>query len=165
MIKYREANLRRVEKGDFWQLLKWHNKEFLFIFSGFGMNISNESLKFYFEKRNLISFDFIIETNDGKALGVCSYYNIIMNSRMCEVNLKVYDDRPPFNISTDALKGIKNYLHLELNLRRAQAFVPSYFKNEIKSYEGAGFYKEGALRQRIFHKGDYADLMVYNSML
>lgn len=109
--------------------------------------------------------DFVIEKPNGSLLGVCSYCHICWRGRTCEVDFKVYEDTSPFTSSIDAFKELLKFLRAELNLIRVYSFVPEYLVKETKVYEAAGLFRDGTLRQRIYHKGNYSDLLVYGSML
>jgi len=150
---------------DLSKLWDWHGKEDLYILRGLCEDSSLEAMSIEFQKRFNFYIDFIIENNFGEAMGVCSYYNVEWVNRLCEINLKIYEDKEPFSTTIDALLALKKFLCLNLNMRRIHAFVPFYLKQEIMVLEGINCTREGILRQHFYHNGMYGDLLVYGSML
>ncbi|MRX73878.1 GNAT family N-acetyltransferase [Bacillus lacus] len=63
-------------------------------------------------------------------------------------------------LGTEAVKLAQAYVFDELNLNRLELQVYSHNIRGIKSYEKAGFVKEGVLRQSLYMNNQYSDEII-----
>jgi RimJ/RimL family protein N-acetyltransferase len=162
MLVSEKVVLRRIEKADLWQLWKWHEENELYLFSRIDSFISYDLLNERFSEFFYLKGDFLIESKDGKPLGVISYGDIIRKNRTCEIAFRMCEVDPEQTIALDTLSTMLTFIFGELNLFRVQTYLPEYFSEETAVAEKTGFFLEGKLREHLYRDGSYKDLRVYS---
>lgn len=159
MLTGKNVNLRRIEKTDLWQLWQWHEERELYLFRQLHIPISWDDFHENFMKYFAWKGDFLIEDNQGKGCGVCSYQQINWKNRNCELALQIY--RAEEALSVKAVKILLGFLFNELNLLRAYLLIPDFFVYEIQVIEKVNLILEGRLREVFFRDDGYQDTLVY----
>lgn len=161
MLVGKEITLRRVEKADLWQLWKWHEEDELYIFNRIDPSISVDLLHERFADFFNLNANFIIESDVGTPLGVCSFTNVAWKNRSCEVIFEVRENGTGQAIPIDTLNTLLTFVFEEYNLYRALAYIPEYPGGQVPIFEKIGFVLEGRLREHVFREGRYWDVMVF----
>lgn len=161
MLVGNKVILRRIEKADLWQLWKWHEENELYLFYRIDPSISYDMLNERFAEYFNFRGDFLIESKEGKPLGVVSYMDIIWKNRSCEIVFKVCEDDANQTVLLGSLATLLTFVFEEFNLFKVQAFVVEYSVNDTTALEKIGFRLEGKLREHIFQGGGYKDLLLY----
>lgn len=161
MLVGKGITLRRIEKSDLWNLWKWHEENELYIFNRIDPSISIDLLNERFADFFNLNANFIIESGDGKSLGVCSLTNIAWKNRCCEVVFDVRENGTDQGVPLDTLNTLLTFVFEEYNLLRVLAYVSEYPTNQASIFEKIGFRLEGKLREHVFKDGRYRDVMVF----
>jgi RimJ/RimL family protein N-acetyltransferase len=66
---------------------------------------------------------------------------------------------------TDAVNTMVQYAFKELRLNCICANILSYNEASVKLFERCGFKREGVLRQRVFKKGHFVDMLAYSKVV
>ena len=167
MIQGNRVRLRAVERADLDSLWQWRNDEdvmYYWSFPGATVSMAELERRFITEAEAVepfrlpLSRSFIIETQEGAAIGLVAYYFLDVRHRRVEVAIqlgeKEYWGR---GYGTDAMLTFLGYLFGELNLERIHLHTQDYNMRGIASYEKCGFVKEGRLRRWYFVRGRYHD--------
>ncbi len=155
----KKVKLRRIERVDLWRLWRWHEERGLQLFNELKQFISWDEVNQDFMKYFGWKGYFLVEDEQGKALGVCLYKDINWKNRSCELALQFFVLE-----QTSAIEAITILLHFlfeELNMSRVYSFVPAFYLFENKVFAKAGFISEGKLREAVFRDGKYFDVLTY----
>lgn len=100
---------------------------------------------------------FIIRTlADDRLIGFTALWDFAWNHGDCFVSIGIGD--PAYRgkgYGAEAMKLTLRYAFTELNLRRVTLFVFEYNQRAIRSYEKAGFVREGEIREAMLRDGRY----------
>ncbi len=100
--------------------------------------------------------------SDDLMIGFVVLHNIKWASQTAEIAIAIgLPDYRGKGYGHDALHLILNYAFSELNLYRVGLTVMSYNTAAIRSYERAGFVREGAKRDMVCREGQRYDLVLY----
>lgn len=159
------VRLREYNKDDTEKALAFINdpeiKYYLTPGVPFPLTLNDEAT--FVEKQSAFNetYNFAIETLDGEYIGGCGLNDIDWKNRVTVVGIfignKEYWGK---GYGTDAMDVLINFIFKEMNLNRIMLNVYSYNQRAIKSYEKAGFVKEGVLRQALYKNGAYHDEVV-----
>lgn len=154
--------LRGFEKEDLKYLYNWLNNSEVtcYIFLGDRPAIMErlvENWEKEFKSPNDIAFA-VVEKTDGKVVGSAGLYSINFISRSAEFRIIIgepeYWDK---GIGAEAAKLLVSYAFNKLNLNKVWLGVNADNIRAVKSYEKAGFVREGVLRQEIYRNGRHYD--------
>lgn len=102
----------------------------------------------------------IIETN--QVIGVIGFYDIMWTNAVATFFIGIGDNRHTGKgYGVEATKLLLDFGFNELNLHRIQLNVIAYNEKAIKTYERAGFKKEGVHRELVNRDGTRYDLYLY----
>ena len=162
-IKGKIVTLRAIEKEDLElmrSMLNDHEMENLVV--GWAFPVSKYQQEKWYENNinNMNSLRFIIETEEDGAVGLATLTEIDWKNRKATHGIKLANKKNRTRgIGRDSVMAIMRYAFDELQLNRLNG---SWFEENIASktmYMKCGWKEEGRLREYIFKKGKYRDLM------
>jgi RimJ/RimL family protein N-acetyltransferase len=165
-IIYGCVTLRAVEKKDMnllRNLLNDPNIEYMTV--GKNFPVSEESqLKWFDNFDSQKELRCMIDINDGTTIGTIGLTSIDYKNRNASIFYKIdnkIENRVKGDIN-DAVKGLLIYAFDELNLECVYGEILNYNIFSQKILKKSGFCEEGVLRNRVFKKGKYNDIIVYS---
>ena len=155
--------LRAIEKTDAPMLCEMINDpEIESMVVGFSYPVSSSQQEKWIDS---LSSDktirYAIEA-DNKFVGTASLTNLDMKNRTANMNIKLMNTARGYGYASRGLKLLISYCFDELNLNCLTASILDYNSASQHLFEKSGFNQEGRLRQRVFKKGKYHDLLVYS---
>lgn len=104
--------------------------------------------------------------NDGRALGTIILSDIDQKNATGHIHIKMLKDGGRGRgYGTDAVKTMVRYAFEELRLNCIYANILAYNDASIKLFERCGFKKDGVLRQRVYKKGKFVDMLAYSILI
>jgi len=105
-----------------------------------------------------------IECRDGngwKLIGDCGYFDLDSSAHTGEIGIMV-GDKTAWNqgYGTEVMGLLLRHGFETLNLNRASLRVYAGNPRAIRAYEKAGFVLEGRLRQAVYKRGTYGDILI-----
>lgn len=163
MIYGEKTRLRRIEREDIPTFVRWFGDPEVRTFLLVNSPISHAQEEKWFE-RKLEDDDselFAIETLDGTHIGNIELFDLHRIHRQAELGVvlgeKAYWGQ---GYGSDAIRVLLRFAFEELNLHRVQLRVYEDNARGIRCYEKCGFQIEGRLRDAIYRKGRYYDLLM-----
>jgi RimJ/RimL family protein N-acetyltransferase len=159
--------LRGVEKEDFEQIREWLTEpELLHLLGARPIPIGNvdaEKLPELFRLRE--GRVLAITTRDKVLVGLIAVGNFHEFNRTAQV-LVLIGDRGEWGrgFGTEALRMVTRFAFDDLNLNSLEAHVPEFNGRALHAFEKVGFQREGLLRQRLFLRGRYCDVVVVGAL-
>ena len=98
---------------------------------------------------------------DGRLIGTIGFIWVNTDHRSAEVGYSLARDCWNQGYATEALKAILHYGFERLRLNRIEAQHEADNPASGRVMEKAGMQYEGTLRQRVFNKGHFSDVMLY----
>lgn len=160
----KKTYLRPIDADDIDQFVTWLNDEevrqYLSIATPFNNIREREWVdNLYKDNSNIILGIVVKESN--KHIGNIGLHKISTINRHAELGIFIGDkDSWSKGYGTEAIKLIVDYGFNQLNLHRIYLEVLDFNKRAERSYEKAGFNKEGTNREHIFKNGKYCDLHI-----
>ena len=103
---------------------------------------------------------------DGKAIGTIILSDIDQKNATGHIHIKMSKDGGRGKgYGTDAVNTMVQYAFEELRLNCIYANILSYNEASIKLFERCGFKKDGVLRQRVYKKGKFVDMLAYSKII
>ena len=158
----KKISLRAVEKSDLPDIVSWINDSEVTHYLFMGARPAHiELVTEQWEKaiRNPNEIEFAIADKEkGALIGWTGLYSVNWISRSAEYRIFL-GDKNYWNkgIGTEAAGLMIEYAFTKLNLNKVWLGVNAEHKGAVRSYEKAGFVKEGILRQEIFRNDRYYD--------
>lgn len=163
-IRGKIVTLRAIEKEDLELMREMLNDpEIENLVVGWAFPISRYQQEKWYENNinNNINLRFIIETEKDGAIGLATLTDIDWKNRKAFHGMKLLNKKNRHRgIGTDTVMAIMKYAFDELQLNRLDG---SWFEENIPSktmYIKCGWKEEGRLRNCIYKKGKYRDLIV-----
>ncbi len=159
--------LRAVEEKDNAMLLSMINDpdtEIMLGGSSWPVSETEQSKWFEYQGRNQAVLRCIVALqDDGKAIGTIVLSDIDMKNATGQIHIKLSKDGGRGKgYGTDAVKTMIQYAFEELRLNCIYANILSYNEPSIRLFEHCGFKRDGVLRQRVFKKGNFVDMLSYS---
>jgi len=157
-----QVYLRGLELGDLENLVCWMNNSEVTYYLFMGDRPANlERLKEQFERERRSQNDIVFAVMHKESdthIGWTGLYTINWISRSAEFR-NFIGEKTHWNkgIGTEVAKLLIKYAFNKLNLNKVWLGVNTEHKGAIRSYEKAGFVREGILRQEIYRNGKYYD--------
>ena len=156
--------LRPIDADDIDQFVTWLNDEevrqYLSIAIPFYNIREREYVDNLYKDDSNIGLGIVIKENN-KHIGNVGLHKISSIDRNAELTIFIGDkDSWSKGYGTEAIKLMVDYGFNQLNLHRIHLGVFDFNKRAERSYEKAGFKKEGTYREHIFKNGKYCDLHV-----
>ena len=163
MIYGEKTRLRRIEREDIPTFVRWFADPEVRSFLLVNSPISHAQEEKWFE-RKLEDDDselFAIETLDGTHIGNIELLSFRQIHRRAELGVvlgeKAYWGQ---GYGSDAIRALLRFGFEELNLHRIQLRVYEDNERAIRAYQKCGFQLEGRLRDAIYRRGRYYDLLM-----
>jgi len=103
---------------------------------------------------------------DGKAIGTIILSDIDQKNATGHIHIKMSKDGGRGKgYGTDAVNTMVQYAFEELRLNCIYANILSYNEASIKLFERCGFKNDGVLRQRVYKKGKFIDMLAYSKII
>lgn len=103
---------------------------------------------------------------DEKAIGTIILSDIDQKNATGHIQIKMSKDGGRGKgYGTDAVNTMVRYAFEELRLNCIYANILFYNEASIKLFERCGFKRDGVLRQRVFKKGKFIDMLAYSKII
>ena len=163
MIISDKTVIRPIEKNELPLIKKWYNDdEIMHWGSGSrpGLEYSLDFLEdiWYEEICSDSNTRMMIETKEGKAIGIIGFSDKNSQERRCKLIILI-GEREYWNkgYGSDAIKSFLEYLFNRWNLNRVELDTWDGNERAIKCYQKCGFQIEGRFRKARFVNGKYHD--------
>jgi RimJ/RimL family protein N-acetyltransferase len=159
--------LRGVEKEDIEPVREWlTDPELLHVLGARPIPISNidaEKLPELFRLRE--GRVLAITTRDKQLVGLIAVGNFHEFNRTAQV-IVLIGNRGEWGrgFGTDALRMVTKFAFDDLNLNSLEAYIPEFNSRALKAFAKVGYQREGQLRQRLFLRGRYWDVVVASAI-
>ena len=163
MIYGDKTRLRRIEREDIPTFVRWFGDPAVRDFLMINRPISKAEEEKWFESQlnRQDSELFAIETADGIHIGNIELGSINWVHRQAELGIvigeKEYWSR---GYGGDAIRTLLRFAFQEMNLHRISLRVYQDNARGIRAYEKCGFRHEGRLREAIYRRGSYYDVLI-----
>jgi RimJ/RimL family protein N-acetyltransferase len=162
MIYGEKTRLRRIEREDIPTFVSWFGDPEVRSFLLVNSPISHAQEEKWFERKlDEDSEIFAIETLDGTLIGNIELFDFHHIHRQAELGVvlgeKAYWGQ---GYGSDAIRALLRFGFQELNLHRVQLRVYEDNERGIRAYQKCGFQLEGRLREAIYRRGRYYDLLM-----
>ena len=108
-----------------------------------------------------VGFAVVLKESD-RMIGTCGLMNIRWKDRLGEFGISIGEtDLRGKGYGTEATRLMLQYAFEELNLNRVHLCVYDFNDAGIRSYEKAGFTREGVQRAHSFKQGRYVDHILF----
>ena len=154
--------LRGIEKIDLMNIVNWINDSKVTYYLVIGEKPAHLELITEQWERGIKSSDeitfTIVEKRKNKMIGWCGFYSINWISRAAEYRIFI-GDKNYWNkgFGTEVTKLLLKYGFEKLNLNKVFLGVNAANRGALRSYEKAGFVKEGVLREEVYRNNQYYD--------
>lgn len=162
--------LRAVEAGDNAMLLSLINDpDTEMMLGGSSWPVSEtEQLKWFEhqEKSRDVLRCTIALREDSKAIGTIILSDIDQKNATGHIHIKMSKEGGRGKgYGTDAVNTLVQYAFEELRLNCIFANILVYNEASIRLFERCGFKRDGILRQRVYKKGRFVDVMAYSRLI
>ncbi len=167
MIYGKRIRLRGIEKADISKYYEWINDpeviDGLSVFLPMSLKDEEQWLE-NISQREQAEKPLSIEMRERKnwrLIGNCGFFNIEWVNRVAEFGIMI-GDKSVWNkgYGTETVRLLLQHGFETLNFNRIYLRVYSTNPRAIRSYEKAGFVREGTLRQAVYRHGRYADIHI-----
>lgn len=162
-IKGKIVTLRAIEEKDLEFMRDMMNdSEIESLVVGWAFPVSGYQQKQWYLNNieNNNNLRFIIEDNNGEAVGLATLTDIDWKNRKAIHGIKLDNKNRKRGLGTDALISIMRYAFNELQLNRLDASILEYNIASIKLHEKYGWKVEGKQRKAVYKNGKYNDLII-----
>jgi RimJ/RimL family protein N-acetyltransferase len=104
----------------------------------------------------------VSDKRDYKTLGTAIVSSLDYKNGNAEIHIKLISDARGKGYGADIISTLVKYAFDELRLNCVYAHINAYNIASQKLFEKCGFVKEGVLRNRIYKKGEYHDVIVFS---
>ena len=116
-------------------------------------------------EKNIMRCVVAEKENPLQGLGTVILSDIDMKNGTAQVHIKMAKEAGrKKGYGTDALSKILEYAFHEMRLNCVYAEVLSYNTPSQKLFEKCGFYREGVMRERVFKRGTYVDIILFSCL-
>ncbi|MBY8984181.1 MAG: GNAT family N-acetyltransferase [Candidatus Lokiarchaeota archaeon] len=166
MLKGERITLGSVKREYIDAYLKWFNDpeiiQYLSMFRPMTRMMEEDWIENLKNRDDTIAFAILItDENVGeKLIGNCGLHRIDWKNRVAEVGITIGEkEYQGKGYGTEAMEILIDYAFKSVNLNRVQLRVYEFNSRAISSYNKIGFVEEGRMRQGIFIKGKYHDII------
>ena len=99
---------------------------------------------------------------EGKLIGSCGLYNWQSDFARATIGYELGSEYWEQGLMTEALTAVLEFAFMKMRLNRIQALVEPPNQSSRQLLKKLGFKKEGLLRDYMFYKGEYRDLLMYS---
>jgi diamine N-acetyltransferase len=165
MAHGRRTYLRAAERADIPKLVPWFNDHdtMQFLNGRAPMSVAQEERWFegMLERQGATDWFFLIcRLGDDTPIGTIGLLQVDLTngSAGCGITIGDPSDRDQ-GLGTDALEALVDFGFNRLRLERIWLHVYDFNERGIRSYEKAGFVREGAARHGAFRDGRFVDVV------
>jgi RimJ/RimL family protein N-acetyltransferase len=158
--------LRPLERRDLEAYAAGANDPLVGGLAGFTEPIGRDGAERWFERASermlsgeLLSFA-VCELNDDRFVGSISLRGIERTDGHAELGIYMDRDHQGSGWGTEAQRVLLDHAFGEMRLERVFLTVSPSNARAIRSYEKAGFTREGVLRHAYWHRGDWVDAIL-----
>ena len=145
-------------------MLRWINDRDLVLLSSAYRPVDEAAHREWFDairKRPDVAIFGIRERDGGRLVGSCQLLGISPIHGKAELQIRLGEqDARGRGFGREAVALLLDFAFTDLNLHRVELTVLSDNQPAIRLYEGAGFVREGVLRQAAHIDGRYVDLIL-----
>ncbi len=109
-------------------------------------------------------FMFVIENNEGKAVGFIITFDCDSRMGTFKYGIFMTDDAKGRGYGSEAVRIMLNYYFNELRYNKVNVYIYDFNEASVKFHEKLGFIKEGRLRQMAYSNGSYHDTYFYGML-
>ncbi|UDM73883.1 GNAT family N-acetyltransferase [Vagococcus fluvialis] len=161
--------LRAIEKNDRDILLELINDpEIEYELGGSSYPISTFQQEKWIEgltSREDILRTMIVDKKNNTVVGTAILTDIDFKNGSAEIHIKIAKNHQGKQYGSKVIRLLCCYSFDELRLNCIYANIISYNKASQKLFEKCGFIQEGRMRDRVFKKGNYYDVLSYSLLL
>jgi len=159
--------LRATEREDIQKFCKWVNDPEVTRHLTLNLPMSLADEEGWFDslaKRSQAEKPLVIETRDGegwKMIGNCGVFGIDLTARIGELGIMIGEkDEWDKGYGAETMRLLLKHCFETLNLNRVYLQVYAENLRGKRAYEKAGFVQEGCLREAVYKRGKYDDVIV-----
>ena len=105
-------------------------------------------------------YQFAVEDGEGDLVGRCGVTRLDWTNRVGELAIMIGAPYRGRGYGKEAMALLCDFCFQEMNLHKLKVSVLAFNAPAIRCYEGCGFIREGVLRQEIFRRGQYQDVVL-----
>ena len=158
------VELSPLTDADSERMLRWINDRDLVLLSSAYRPVDEAHHREWFEtirKRSDVVIFGIRERATGQLVGSCQLLGISPTHRKAELQIRIGESQARGRgYGREAVELLLDFAFDDLNLNRVELTVVDGNQPAVRTYEGAGFLREGLLRQAAYIDGRYIDLVL-----
>jgi RimJ/RimL family protein N-acetyltransferase len=166
-LRGQQTFLRPAERADLEDFVRWFSDaettQYLALRAPFSMALEEQWFTGMLEKQGKTDWHFVIcLIEDGRAIGTAGLHQVDNENGSAAFGISI-GDKSMWNQGhgTDALRTICDFGFGQLRFERIWLEVYEPNLRAQRSYEKAGFVKEGTLRHALFRDGAHRDVLLY----
>lgn len=168
MITGKNVRLRAIERDDIQRFTRWLNDPDVIKYTTLNSPVSQVMEEKWFDHQleilptqgQVLAVEARVG-DDWVHIGVCDLHAIEPVNNMAEFGIMIGDKEYwSKGFGTETVKLMLKHGFEDLNLNRIYLYVVAEHSRGIKTYEAAGFKKEGMLRQALYKNGIYNDVVL-----
>ena len=164
MREGKKVCLRSLRDDDILMLFQWINNPELIQFTNTFRPVSEAEQRIWFQSLSERKDQIVLgieARKEERLIGTCGLYAIEWPNRKAEVRIKI-GDRSYWGrgYGKEALALLLDFAFQDLNLRKLWLRVLSTNERALKLYKAVGFEEEGVLKEDMYIRGHYDDLIV-----
>ena len=105
-------------------------------------------------------YQFAVEDDEGYLVGRCGVTRLDWKNRVGELAIMIGAPYRGRGYGQEAMSLLCDFCFQEMNLHKLKVSVLAFNEAAIRCYERCGFTREGVLRQEIFRRGQYQDVVL-----
>ena len=105
-------------------------------------------------------YQFAVEDAEGYLVGRCGVTRLDWKNRVGELAIMIGAPYRGRGYGGEAMALLCDFCFQEMNLHKLKVSVLAFNEAAIRCYERCGFVREGVLRQEIFRRGQYQDVVL-----
>ena len=105
-------------------------------------------------------YQFAIEDGDGYLVGRCGVTRLDWKNRVAELAIMIGAPYRGRGYGSEAMGLLCDFCFQEMNLHKLKVSVLAFNEAAIRCYELNGFVREGVLKEEIFRRGAYQDVVL-----
>ena len=109
-------------------------------------------------------YQFAIEDFEGDLVGRCGVTRLDWKNRVGELAIMIGAPYRHRGYGREAMSLLCDFCFQEMNLHKLKVSVLAFNEAAIRCYERCGFTREGLLREEIFRRGAYQDVVLLSKL-
>ena len=109
-------------------------------------------------------YQFAIEDFEGDLVGRCGVTRLDWKNRVGELAIMIGSPYRGRGYGQEAMELLCDFCFQEMNLHKLKVSVLAFNAAAIRCYERCGFVREGLLKEEIFRRGAYQDVVLLAKM-